>query len=133
MFTSFLFDKLSHLNQFYKTEEEFIKHLIGGEVTISVPDLIRFQSEYEQSKNKLPSQFQIGDYVSINVGEDFIVRVAQVLNVHFSESKVKYDLSIHMTVDKKFYQTRIYNVDSSMLNKADNVYYRTREIPIQKK
>ncbi len=31
-----------HLQQFYKTEEEFKQHLLSGEVKISIPDMINF-------------------------------------------------------------------------------------------
>lgn len=54
-FTSFLFEKLAHLKQFYLTEEAFAAHLMSGEVKISIPDLIKYQSEYENKNIEPPS------------------------------------------------------------------------------
>lgn len=113
MFTSFLFEKLSHLNQFYNTEEEFIKHLMSGEVKISIPDLINFQQEYEKKKPPLPSQHQVGDPVWLTLWSAHIV--SEVLCVHFYEGKVKYDLSVFGDNGET---TRLYNVDSVFVVKT---------------
>jgi len=124
MFTSFLFNKLSHLRQFYSTETEFTQHLLSGEVKVSIPDLITFQEEYEKQKpisNSsgciLPSQFQIGDKASLKLtglsskGDGSLATVdciAEILTVHFYEGKVKYDLELPLD----FGNTRVYNIDS---------------------
>ena len=31
-----------HLQKFYRTKKEFKQHLLSGEVTISIPDMINF-------------------------------------------------------------------------------------------
>jgi hypothetical protein len=48
-FTEFLLQKYSHLQQYYKTEEEFKQHLLSGEVTMPMLDAIKYQFEYEVS------------------------------------------------------------------------------------
>ncbi len=54
---TFLFGKLSHLKQFYKSEEEFTAHLKSGEVTIPIPDVIKYMEEFnEQSVSELAEQ-----------------------------------------------------------------------------
>lgn len=70
--------------------------------------------------NKLPSQFQIGDYVYLNLSstfkqakdikkaEDF---TAKVIAVHFTISKVRYDLELKFAGEEEE-STRIYNIDS---------------------
>lgn len=70
-------------------------------------------------KNKLPSRFQIGEWVSINQ-RGLVVNKAEVIKVHFSNSKVMYDLDVEFIYDKETENgiedemdyTRIYNVDS---------------------
>jgi hypothetical protein len=116
MFTSFLFERLSHLNQFYKTEEEFVQHLMSGDVKISIPDLIKMQSEYEQQKPPLPSRWQHGDQVLLCLllkpDETFNYEAAIPATIHaahFYTGKVKYDLDI--TLSENF-GTRVYNIDS---------------------
>lgn len=75
----------------------------------------------------LPSQFQIHDQVVFKISqEDFILNgkglgtkivshiKANVVNVHFMGSKIKYDLDIELSTRPSL-KTRIYNVDSSCL------------------
>lgn len=112
MFTSFLFEKLSHLNSAYKTETEFIQHLMSGEVVVTIPDLIKYQQEYEKTKPPLPSQHQIGDPVWLRLWSDDIV--TEVHAVHFTAGKVKYDLNVLIHDGDK---TRLYNVDSAFVHK----------------
>lgn len=63
-------------------------------------------------KMTLPSQHQIGDSVWFNLWSNSIP--AEVHAVHFSASKVKYDLNV---VPNKGDTTRIYNVDSVFISK----------------
>jgi len=117
MFTSFLFERLTHYRQFYSTEAEFIQHLMSGEVKISIPDLIKFQSEYENKRPSLPSRFQVGDKVIFEARPDdhdipYIGLPAEILAVHFYSGKVKYDVDLIFAEGKR---TRIYNVDSIVI------------------
>lgn len=126
MFTSFLFEKLSHLKQFYSSENEFTQHLLSGEVKITIPDLIKFQEEYESrpfisppnSKLNLPSQFQQGDKALFECKPDGDLSLpyygipCEILAVHFYPGKVKYDLDL-LFVDNQ--RSRIYNVDSILV------------------
>jgi hypothetical protein len=105
MFTTFLFEKLSHLNSFYNNETEFIQHLMSGEVTVTIPDLIKFQQEYEKQK-PLPSLHQITDKVWLRLWSADIS--SEVLNVHFYPGKVKYDLTVF---GENGETTRLYNID----------------------
>lgn len=45
-FETFLIGKLSHLKEFYNSEDEFLAHLKSGEVDISIPDAISWVNEY---------------------------------------------------------------------------------------
>jgi hypothetical protein len=121
MFTSFLFQKLSHLNQFYGTETEFINHLMSGEVKVSIPDLINFQQEYEKQKPELPSEYQIGDNVEAIFYEAGIVKNCEVLKVHFQNGLAQtYDLLVTMYKDDdgKSNYMRLYNIPRLLVNKA---------------
>lgn len=81
-------------------------------------------AEKERS-TKLPSRFQIGDEVAIRQ-TSFFAALARVIKVHFSESKVLYDLEVCLNFDPtprkeetgeiKMISTRIYNVDSALVN-----------------
>lgn len=123
MFTSFLLEKLAHLNQFYKTEAEFTTHLMSGEVKISVPDLIEFQQKYQEMlkdntierKLQLPSQFQPNQIIKVKFRNGDDPFTATVRGVHFYPGKVKYDIGLWLgdgSVDNPESETRIYNVDS---------------------
>jgi hypothetical protein len=57
--------------------------------------------------NKLPSQHQIGDAVWLTLWEKSLI--AEVHAVHFTKSKVKYDLNLLALGGDT---TRIYNIDS---------------------
>lgn len=46
------------------------------------------------SQDKLPSRFQHGDKVFIDVKDAGLVRNGQIEEIHFSESQVFYDVSI---------------------------------------
>jgi len=121
MFTTFLFEKLSHLNQFYTTETEFIQHLMSGEVTVTIPDLIKYQQEYEKENLKLPSQLQPNQVCKLQFQKDDTPLTATVRGVHFYIGKVKYDLGLWLcdgSVDNPEYETRIYNVDSIFCSPA---------------
>lgn len=68
----------------------------------------------ELSANKLPSKYQIGDSVNLNFGgESFIV--GKVIKVHFTESKVSYDLEVKVENPNTSWFTRLYNVDSALI------------------
>lgn len=75
-----------------------------------------------ENRNHLPSRFQITDKVKCNWFNSFVIEEAEVLKVHFSESKVMYDLIVFINVPEQNGEpatqtfTRLYNVDSSLLS-----------------
>jgi len=88
----------------------------GGTVSVDLSDqdldeLIKHL--LSRRPNNLPSAHTIGDAVFFNLWEKQIV--AEVHAVHFTQSKVKYDLNL---LSDDGYQTRIYNVDSAFVTKS---------------
>lgn len=84
--------------------------------------------------NTLPSKHQIGDIVTLTIGKNAKC-LAEVVNVHFSHKKVRYDLSIevdfnifdpednisdwtgyNVEIATKIGHTRLYNVDSLLVS-----------------
>jgi len=66
---------------------------------------------------RLPSHFQIDDPVRLAFGDAGGVINCRVIKVHFSDSKVFYDVDVEMHFageEEKFY-TRLYNVDSAFV------------------
>lgn len=67
----------------------------------------------------LPSRFQVKDRVSIQFQKlGLFIKEAIVTKVHFTESKVLYDLNIQLVNDNNGIgsSTRIYNVDSLIVS-----------------
>lgn len=111
-FIEFLTKKFSRsevVGKAYETDEEMIKHFLSGEVTIP----ITLALEFICSNSSLPSRFQINDLVCVKF-KDFTITKAKVIKVHFTESKVLYDLQIIFS-DESSTSTRIYNVDSFIM------------------
>lgn len=110
----FLTNKVEkYVRSAYGSEREMMTHLLSGEVTIPFNDAVNYVSELigqfdtsDKNANTLPSKYQIGDAVTFKVGN---VKIgAKVISVHFTISKVRYDLEIKTDENT----TRIYNVDS---------------------
>jgi hypothetical protein len=112
MFSTFLFNKLSRYRNFYDTETEFIEHLISGEVTIPVKDVLGYVDEYH---SELPSKLQIRQVAKIQFNKDIPPLTGTIQGVHFFEGKVKYDVAIWLDDDSS---TRIYNVDGVFVSPA---------------
>jgi hypothetical protein len=117
-FNKFLLEKCyATYGNFYKDRDEFELHYASGEVKMDVPNILKIYDEWATNQPKLPSRFKHGDIVSVNV-KGFMIDKAEVLKVHFTESKVFYDLGIEFDYSEpnlpKGY-TRIYNVDSAFL------------------
>lgn len=130
MFTEFLFKKLSHLQQFYGSEKEFADHLLSGEVTVPIPDLIKYVEEYNETT--IPSKYKHGDKAKFFCMPDdpdythFPGIPCEILAVHFYAGKVKYDLDL-LFVDNQ--RSRIYNVDGVLVgdweeSKAERLAYK---------
>lgn len=72
----------------------------------------------KNKQNRLPSQFQIYDKVSVdfkNLG--FFIEEAIIIRIHFTEGKVTYDLSVQLKNNNIIgATTRLYNVDSLILS-----------------
>lgn len=122
-FSNFLLKRLDHLSFAYSSQEDMLKHFESGKVTLPITDVIKLQKEYEEIPNestevcsstklKLPSSKQIGDAVIVDFGIGMRSENASVIKVHFTESKVMYDLEINFTELNNDYSTRLYNVDS---------------------
>lgn len=69
----------------------------------------------------LPSTWQLGDRVIVNFGVNGNFR-GEIIKIHFTESKVTYDLEIEIlsnlvgsSVTQSLGVTRIYNVDSAFV------------------
>lgn len=68
---------------------------------------------------KLPSRFQIGEEVSIKQ-EEFYVKRAEIIKVHFANNSVQYDLEIKIKnfLGQGLVTTRIYNVNELLVGKG---------------
>lgn len=116
-FNEFLLDKCWIIyGQFYKDREDFDRHYQSGEVTIPVTHTLSLFDEF-LNDNPLPSKFKHGDKVILNFEKSGKIKNCTVIKVHFSESKVLYDVQVgYKYVDSSnpvingF--TRIYNIDS---------------------
>lgn len=71
---------------------------------------------------KLPSRFQIGEKVELAFYGNGEVKNCEVIKVHFTESKVLYDVQVAEL-------TRLYNVDSCYVIK-EREYIPIEEEPI---
>lgn len=64
----------------------------------------------------LISRYKIGDLVTIDLYDSGIIREAKVIKIHFTESKVLYDVEICIKKspagEKHNMYTRLYNLDS---------------------
>lgn len=97
------------------------------------PDIIPFNYELRKASlafdSTLPSRFQINDSVKLNFGDSGTVTNCKIIKVHFTESKVLYDVEVkgnfnHLldTVDHEdlkinnTWYTRLYNVDSCFVD-----------------
>lgn len=82
-----------------------------------------------QHATKLPSGHQIDDHVWLSFGDEGVLRNCTVSKVHFSNSKVMYDIDISGELDiayamkkgkdgeRKRWHTRIHNVDSAFVSR----------------
>jgi len=137
MFIGYLIERLQHLGVYYKSEEEFVGHLLSGEVSISVPDFLRYMREYdnrEREKKVAPrspvsysSRYGIGERVRVfgwleQDGSPGIA--ASVTAVHFHLGKVKYDLQLEVPGGR---HTRVYNVDSAFVGDYTSAAEVSRE------
>lgn len=118
---------------YYKDREEFIEHFESGEVKIDMPDVLAFFDKWANNNPALPSRFKVFDEVELDFLEAGKISNCYILKVHFSESKVLYDVSVLVQtipltpeeIEKirdgktvypsRDYRTRIYNIDSSFV------------------
>lgn len=72
-----------------------------------------------QHTTKLPSKHQIGHPVTVVFHPAKMLRDCEVIKVHFTESKVLYDLELmyHDNNGKKCF-TRLYNIEEEFVKKA---------------
>jgi predicted RNA-binding protein len=66
--------------------------------------------------HKLPSRFQFGDVVKIDL-ENFKIGRAWVIKVHFTKDKVQYDLELYLGAKSK---TRLYNIDAAFVQPVED-------------
>jgi hypothetical protein len=106
---------------------------IDGAKTLlaSADELAHGQASENRETKRLPSRFGIGDKVKAVFNDAGHVGQAEVIKVHFTESKVFYDLAVLFHYAKPSeegqpveYQedmtgsTRLYNVDSAFVHPA---------------
>ncbi len=97
-----------------------------------------------KNNRKLPSSFQIGDFVHVEVTnrhakdvlglEHSILYHGKVVKVHFATGKVTYDLEFTVSIDnnnQKRYVTRIHNVDSALCCGVDEYERTETESPFE--
>lgn len=68
----------------------------------------------------LPSAHQIGDRVNVSFGNQGTINNCKVVKVHFTESKVLYDVELYFSNEPErleSWSTRLYNIDSSFITK----------------
>lgn len=70
MFTTFLLNKYSHLRSAYGSDKEMIDHFMSGEVTIPFIDAIKYQEEWEKSKEFAPRSNR--EFANINTSQDVL-------------------------------------------------------------
>lgn len=78
------------------------------------------------NKTALTPGDEIGSMVTVNFGSAGAIGCCTVIRVHFTESKVCYDLQVNMSFThetafgEKSYEahTRIYNIDSAFISKV---------------
>jgi hypothetical protein len=84
-------------------------------------DFCNWKETQKDNGNTLPSRFQLDDKVSVRFRPDFVINEARVIKVHFTESKVLYDLEVKISFEGNsdhpagFTTTRVYNIDSSVV------------------
>lgn len=71
---------------------------------------------------KLPSEHQVDDVVDVSFGSTGFIKECRVIKVHFSDSKVLYDVSVPVVCENlegntNTSFTRIYNIDSAFVTK----------------
>lgn len=94
------------------------------EVELTTPEEVSEKlSEFVLQDRKLPSAYQIEDKVNVSFGEAGSIQGCEVIKIHFSHSKVMYDISVPILVeglqhDEYIAHTRLYNIDSCFVQKA---------------
>ena len=115
--------KYESLRHFYNTEKEFVDHLLSGDVTMSVKEVLEVCDTLKESNSgKLSSGHQLGDSVHLAFGSEGTLTHCKVIKVHFTESKVLYDIEVSGSYDEDngqgcSWSTRLYNVDSCFVTK----------------
>jgi len=98
-----------------------------GEVQL---DSINIQMATEKER-RLPSRFDFGDKVQVHFNDAGTIKNCEVIKIHFTESKVFYDVSVKSHYakpsegeapsefwddDEHAYYTRLYNIDSAIVS-----------------
>jgi hypothetical protein len=77
-------------------------------------------------QQKLPSRFQIGDFVKLNFFNNAFFNNCEIIKVHFTENKVMYDVDASFEVGRlgatreyipitEIASCRLYNIDSAFV------------------
>lgn len=73
---------------------------------------------------QLPSKFQLGSRVFVDLKQAGAFD-AFVIRVHFTVSKVSYDVSVDVGAnDEEVFKTRLYNIDSAFVVEPNEENYR---------
>lgn len=116
-FGNYLFDRY---NVKVHSDEGFNVPLYNRQV--SDADIQNWQVG-QQVQSKLPSAHQIGAKVQLQFGDQATLADCEVIKVHFSDSKVLYDIEVtgdfppaHKEQGYDKWHTRLYNVDSAFVS-----------------
>jgi hypothetical protein len=102
------FSRTKSVGAAYKNDTEMINHFLSGEVTMPVTRMMEFfdSKEFASDHTWLPSRFGHNEAVRLDFGDSGHVDGCKIAKIHFTESKVLYDVTITAL------NTRLYNVDS---------------------
>lgn len=102
---------ITHFDYCFGTDEVFVEHDWSG---------IQMNLDSLSHINKLPSQHQIGNKVTVDFGKTGKLIGGCIIKVHFTQSKVFYDIDLYIeSMDGKIGDyTRIYNIESDFVKTA---------------
>lgn len=99
----------------------FGNYLLSKERTQSVSEQVKQWVTHADLSNwehtYYPSRYKHGDKVILNFFTSGTISNCKIIKVHFTESKVLYDVEVEMIIKNdiegdKPYHTRLYNIDS---------------------
>lgn len=113
----------THINFYYNNA--LSKQMKRSELELlpltELADVVTSNFDQVVTDQKLPSRFQNGDKVEVNFGDAGRIGNCEIIKVHFTESKVLYDVKTSWKLEGGGKaETRFYNVDSAFVESAEN-------------